>query len=52
MPPPPAAGGPVHADSNKVTTLAEMGFDIEKVKKALADHNNDEESALNQLISE
>jgi len=53
-PPLPAGGGGggVAADSDKVTTLCEMGFGIEKVKKALIDHNNNAENALNQLISE
>ena len=50
LPPPPSSGD--GADPAKVKALMEMGFDGEKVRKALVDHANNEENALNQLISE
>ncbi|GMH72474.1 hypothetical protein TrST_g13278 [Triparma strigata] len=57
-PPPPSfesvqrqsgSSGPI--DENKVTRIAEMGFQKEDIRKALRDHNGDEEAALNQLLS-
>lgn len=44
-----SGGGPI--DEIKVTRIAEMGFQKEDIRKALRDHNGDEEAALNQLLS-
>jgi len=45
-PPPPA-----DVDESKVGTLREMGFSDSDVRTALAMHRNDQEAALNQLLS-
>ena len=45
-PPPPAA-----VDESKVGMLREMGFSDSDVRTALTMHGNDQEAALNQLLS-
>jgi hypothetical protein len=58
-PPPPAYGAVVGSSSSGSTSantaaaarLADMGFPMAKVQAALKAHNNDEEKALDQLLS-